>query len=235
MKSAVVQIPRNLSSVVHQNSLSELRSSRSIFQHDGNSARPHVELSSKEHSGGYFNGEVISDDPYMLDSAAYRIIKFLRGDDEFPFNEVDRVMGPAMGAVRFASILALHISRQRGRRCLSGYVEKDPVKGGRVCLNKTRIKKGERILLCDDALTTGKSVLATRDAVLEAGGVVLPYVVTLFNRSGLWSFGDLWCIALVEYYIPRWSADECRLCPQGSEPLRPEEGNNWERLFAHYE
>jgi orotate phosphoribosyltransferase len=93
---------------------------------------------------------------------------------------VDVVAGPTTGGV----ILAFETGRQLGTRAI--FAEEVRGENGetrRAFRRGFRIDAGERVLLVDDILTTGGSLLAMLPAVEAAGGEVVACVV-LVDRSG---------------------------------------------------
>jgi len=205
-----------------------------LWFHDGNTVRPHALLTSGKHSSGFFNSERVMEDPLLLDRACNNLLYLLK-QGGFDLEVVDRVAGPALGAITPAHDLARHIGFARDRPCLRAYAEKDPERGPKAMVFKrTAIRPGEQILLVEDVLTTGVSTEETAMAVVRAGGIVMPFVGVLVNRSGLTEVGDKQIVALIDHPMPMWKAEECPLCKQGSEPLRPKGAENWARLNAQY-
>lgn len=92
------------------------------------------------------------------------------------------------------------------------------------------ILPGQTVLLCEDVLTTGGSVDLTATAVTNAGGIVLPFLLVLVNRSGLTEAGGKKIVALIDRPMPMWTPEECPLCKEGSEAIRPKD--NWAALNA---
>jgi orotate phosphoribosyltransferase len=92
---------------------------------------------------------------------------------------VDLVAGPTTGGV----ILAFETGRQLGTRAI--FAEEVHTGGHprREFRRGFRIQPGERVLLVDDILTTGGSLLAMIPAVEAAGGEIIECVV-LVDRSG---------------------------------------------------
>ncbi len=90
----------------------------------------------------------------------------------------------------------------------------------------------KRILLCEDVLTTGSSVGYTETAIFDAGGTTLPFILVLVNRSGLKEVNGKKVVTLIDHPMPMWMPDECPLCKQSSEAIRPKE--EWVRLNAIY-
>jgi orotate phosphoribosyltransferase len=205
-------------------------SCKAFWLHDGNPKRPHALLTSGKHSNGFFNSELVMESPTILDSACRDLVKLLH-DQGLVTHNVNRVVGPAMGAITLAHDLARHITLETRHPCLRAYTEKD---NGVMVFKKTVIQSDESIILCEDVITTGGSVDLTADAVAKAGGNVLPFIATLVNRSGLTTVGEKRIIALIECPMPMWTLNECPLCKEGSEVIRPKEKENWARLTASY-
>jgi orotate phosphoribosyltransferase len=205
-----------------------------LWMHKGNPLQPHAELTSGNHSTGFFNSEIVMQDP-MLVADAMDDVRHLMVKAGCTMLMPDRVVGPAMGAITLAHSLALAISIARRSPCLRAYTE--PVEEGgkkRMIFKKTNIKAGEYVLLVEDVVTTGTSFGLAEEAVLEKGGIVLPFVVTLVNRSGLIEVNGKKIIALINKPMPMWEPHECPLCKQGSVALRPKLNDHWQRLNATY-
>ena len=206
-----------------------------LWWHDGNPKRPHALLTSGKHSDGFFNSELVMEDPNSLNDACADLIMALRTTD-FNFGSFERVVGPAMGAITLVHDLARLISRRRSWPCLRAYVEKkDKGASAQMVFRRTNIRSGEHILLAEDVLTTGASVDLTAKAVEDAGGVVLPYIVMLVNRSGLKEVSGRKIVALIDRPMSTWIPSECPLCRVGSEAIHPKTPpENWKLLNDVY-
>lgn len=205
-----------------------------LWIHDGNPKRPHAVLTSGKHSSGFFNSELVMEDPVRLDQATEDLTELLQQAQCF-FYAIDRVVGPAMGAITLAHDMSRHIGRTRSRPCLRAYTEKEIDGTGKLMVFKrTIVHTNEQILLVEDVLTTGSSVDLTASAVLNAGASVLPFVAVLVNRTGLKEVNGRKIVALIDRPMPAWELDECELCKQGSEGIRPKGKENWARLNATY-
>ena len=90
------------------------------------------------------------------------------------------------------------------------------------------------MVLCEDVLTTGGSVDLASTAVTNAGGTTLPFILVLVNRSGLKEVSGKKIIALIDRPMPTWAPDECPLCKEGSEAIRPKGPPEWARLNDSY-
>jgi orotate phosphoribosyltransferase len=95
--------------------------------------------------------------------------------------------------------------------------------------------RGKTVLLCEDVITTGGSVVRAAEAVLRAGGTALPFVCTMVNRSGLTEVDGRTIVQLIEQPMPTWQPGECPHCKLGSEAIRPKKPEiNWAALNAVY-
>ena len=206
-----------------------------IFTHDGNPRRPHALLTDELHSNGYFNSELVMEDSLLLGKIAADLVRRLERAGGIRFiNQIDRVVGPAMGAIRLAHDVSRKIAERRGRSCLSAYTEPE-ITGGKkhMTFNKSCIRPGEHVLLVDDAFTIGGSLLLTEEAVAQVGGIVLKYECVIANRSTLSHVNGKLIIPLVKLEMPTWIPEKCPLCRAGSVAIRPK-GENWARLNASY-
>jgi len=99
---------------------------------------------------------------------------------------------------------------------------------------RTKLRPGESILLVEDVLTTGNSLELAAAAVTLQQGIVGPLVGVLVNRSGLEQLNDRKIIALIDHPMPMWKPEDCPLCKQGSDAIRPKGTENWARLNVDY-
>lgn len=204
-----------------------------LWIHDGNAKRPHALLTSGKHSGGFFNSRpIISDEP-LLGEAAFHLAQlfFQQGGDPLA---VQGIIGPQTGATKLANYIRLEFYYTTGLEYFSLSPAKSTEGEKRMIFSKTDHEslRDMPVLLCEDVLTTGGSVELTAAAVEDAGGIVLPSVLVLVNRSGLTEVSGRKIIALIDSEMPIWEPHECPLCKQGSEALRPKD--NWARLNADY-
>lgn len=205
-----------------------------LWIHDGNPKRPHALLTSGNHSNGFFNSELVMEDPMILAMAVNDLLHKVLEEGLFT-SSINRVVGPAMGAITLAHEAARQIADRFNAHCLRAYTEKVEDGGKKkMVFGRTKIKEGERILLVEDVLTTGDSVIMASNAVSDAGGIVLPYIAVLVNRSGLTEVDGKRIVSLINEPMPMWTPEECPLCKDGSEAIRPKGADNWKRLNAKY-
>jgi orotidine-5'-phosphate decarboxylase len=164
------------------------RQKGALWIHDGNMKRPHALLTSGKHSNGFFNSRLVIVDEAMLLEAAQDLVELFMqngGDIE----KVDRVVGPQTGATKLAELVSNVIGEKRGRPCAWASPAKHEDGGKKSMIfddPDRKVLPNERLLLCEDVLTTGGSVELTIDACLAcaSGVTVLPFILVLVNRSG---------------------------------------------------
>ena len=204
-----------------------------LWIHNGNPKQPHVCFTSGLHSGKFFNTDRIIENPLLLDEACSELINLLEQSTNLA--RVNRVVGPAMGAITIAYNMALNINKSRGDTelpCLFAYTEKEisPTGKEKMIFKRFSIRQGERVLVVEDVLTTGKSVKLTCRAIEQAGSVVEGVIGVFVNRSDLTDLDGRTIVPLIKHTAPQWKPKECPLCARGSKALRPKEIKNWSAL-----
>jgi orotate phosphoribosyltransferase len=149
-----------------------------LFRRAGALREGHFKLKSGRHGDAYLEKFQVLQDP----AATSELVGFWAGRyrDSEGNAVVDVVAGPTTGGV----ILAFETGRQLGRRAI--FAEEGRGEDGvtrRVFRRGFRIEAGERVLLVDDILTTGGSLLAMLPAVEATGGEIVGCEV-LVDRSG---------------------------------------------------
>ena len=218
------------------------KSKGALWIHDGNRHRPHARLSPNEnmvslHSNGFFDSRPVIEDESLTGEAASDLLQLFReqGGD---ISKVQGCVGPQKGATKLAKIGSEWVYSHNIRPCFwaSPAKHEEAGKKSMVFSDSERSKlSGRMVLPWEDVLTTGSSVGLMVRAVEEAGGIVLPYVLVLVNRSGLQQVDGRRIVALIKRDMPKWEATNCPLCAKGSKAIRPKEGENWDLLNASYQ
>lgn len=150
-----------------------------LFRDAGALRDGHFVLKSGRHSDAYLEKFLVLQDPAATSELCAFWVAAHRDADGAP--SVDLVAGPTTGGV----ILAFETGRQLGTRAI--FAEEVASGEGTAPRREFRrgfsIARGERVLLVDDILTTGGSLLATIPAVEAAGGEIVECAV-LVDRSG---------------------------------------------------
>ena len=164
----------------------------------------HFQLTSGLHSAVYWEKFRVLEDP------EYTVALCTLIADHFRDRQVDVVAGPTTGGI----ILAYEVARQLGVRAI--YAEKSGA--GRAFRRSMRLAAGERVLVVDDVLTTGKSVREVLDALAPTGAEITGVGVLVDRSVTPADFGTplFSCISARPVTYP---PDACPLCRQGI-PLR---------------
>ena len=139
-----------------------------------------------------FNRNRLYEGAVVLDTLCANLADSLIKHDAH-LSTMDRVAG-GDGCAIFAHDLARQVSTRRSLPCLSSHLIKSYVH--RTKLN-TPLKETERTLLCIDVLSDVNDVRNLSTSVKEAGGIVLPYLVTIWNVTGVEQVGDIEIIPLI--------------------------------------
>jgi orotate phosphoribosyltransferase len=151
-----------------------------IFRASGAFREGHFLLKSGRHGDAYVEKFAVLSDPAATSELcgfwAGRMRAAARPDGR---PAVDLVAGPTTGGV----ILAFETARQIGTRSIFAEEVRDADGTHREFRRGFTIDPGERVLLVDDILTTGGSLLAMIPAVEAHGGEIVECAV-LVDRSG---------------------------------------------------
>ena len=150
-----------------------------LFRASGGFREGHFQLKSGRHGDAYLEKFAVLSDPAATSELCGYVAARVRGDGNRP-PLVDVVAGPTTGGV----ILAFETARQLGVRSIFAEEVRDPDgRTRREFRRGFRIMSGERVLLVDDILTTGGSLLAMLPTVEAMGGEIVECAV-LVDRSG---------------------------------------------------
>ena len=149
-----------------------------LFRQAGALREGHFLLKSGRHSERYLEKFLLLQDPAITSELCGFWAAAARAADGTPFVAV--VAGPTTGGI----VLAFETARQLGVRGIFAEEVKDPDGSTRREFRRGfRIEPGERVLLVDDILTTGGSLLAMLPAGEAMGGDIVGCVV-IADRSG---------------------------------------------------
>lgn len=166
----------------------------------------HFLLSSGLHSEAYVQCASLLKYPHLADKFARELVKKL---EEF---EVDMVLGPALGGV----IISYEVARVIGVPGI--FCER---KKGKMMLRRNfQINPGQKVLVVEDVITTGGSVKEVLEIIDENGGKTVA-VASIIDRTGNKDVFDIPFISLIELNFEVYKPEECLLCRQGSQAVKP--------------
>ncbi len=167
----------------------------------------HFLLTSGRHSPVYWEKFRILEHPDVTEKLCAPIAIRFSGE------RVELVAGPTTGGI----ILAHEVGRQLGTRVI--FAEKDGEQ--RVFHRGFAIKPGQRVLVVDDVLTTGKSVCEVIEAVRKAGGKVIGVAVLVDRSEEEPDFGAPFFSCFRAPKVTTYTAAECPLCAKGLPLVKP--------------
>ena len=172
------------------------------FEQAGAYLRGHFLLTSGRHSEVYFEKFMLLQFPDIMEELCARLA------EPYKASGIQTVVGPTLGGV----VIAYEVARQLGCRAI--YAEADGDR--RVLRRGFGLDKGERVLLVDDILTTGRSVLEVVE-MAEAYSCDIAGIALMLDRSGGKTFSyPLTTLAAID--AASFAPAECPLCLKG-EPI----------------
>lgn len=171
----------------------------------------HFLLTSGRHAARYLEKFLVLQHPSAAVEICRRFATLLASADP------TLVVGPTTGGVLLAHDTARQLEPLLGHAVRAVFAERSEA-GGRALRRGWPIADDERVALVDDILTTGISLVETRDAVRQVGAQPLVAAVIVDRSTTALQLGiPLHALGRIE--VPSWAPDACPLCAQGV-PLR---------------
>ncbi len=166
----------------------------------------HFCLTSGLHSDTYFQCAKLYQYPPVVKTLAKELAKKLEG------LEFDTVVSPAIGAI----IFGYEVAAAADKRNL--FVER---KDGQMQLRRGYIlKKGERVLIVEDVITTARTIFETIEALKEFE-IEVAGVACIVDRSAGKLKDKLNITSLLQIDPVTYTPEECPLCKLGIELTKP--------------
>jgi orotate phosphoribosyltransferase len=171
--------------------------------------RGHFLLSSGLHSGDYLQCAL-----YLAHTRrAARAGQLLAGAISDAGLEPEIIVSPAMGG--------LIIGHETARALDLPFLFTERAEGGMVLRRGFGLERGQRVVVVEDVVTTGRSTGEVIAILGDLGADVIG-VASVVNRSGRpQPFSPLPSRALLEVDFPTWTAEECPLCRDGVPIAKP--------------
>jgi len=180
---------------------------RELFVATGAILEGHFQLSSGMHSTAYIQCAKVLEHPDHAERLGAALAERL-GE-----LAVDRVVAPPMGGVLIGHEVA------RSLRVPFLFPERD-AEGGLTLRRGFTLRSGERVLVVEDVITTGRTTVEVLK-LLHARGAEPVGLAALVDRSDNALIGGLRPHALIEMPLPLYTPDTCPLCAQGVPAVRP--------------
>ncbi len=164
----------------------------------------HFLLSSGKHSNKYCQCAKLLQYP----DKAKKVISIVK--DKVSPLDLDVIVGPAMGGIT----AAYELGRQLGIKAIFTERENNVM----TLRRGFEIKPGDRILIMEDVVTTGKSSGETVKVIESLGGTVVG-IGCIVDRKV--SEIQLPIYSSVELFFDTYDEESCPLCEKGSKPVKP--------------
>jgi len=181
-----------------------------IFEETGALLEGHFQLTSGLHSPQYFQCAKVLQYPKYTQLVCGEIA------GHFSRNSFDVVVSPALGGI----VVGQEVGRQLGVRTI--FAER---KDGLMRLRRAfEVASGERVLVCEDVITTGGSVYEVIDMLKNAGGIIFG-VGCIVDRSGgkarFSAAHEKSPFSVLQIDVISYDPRNCPLCRQGLELMQP--------------
>ncbi|BCD63141.1 orotate phosphoribosyltransferase [Nitratiruptor sp. YY08-26] len=192
-----------------------------IYKDAGALLEGHFLLSSGKHSTNYLQSAKVLEDPKRAEILAKELAKQIQDAGI----KIDTVCSPAIGGL----LAGYELARALGVRFI--FTER---KDGKMTLRRGfSVHPGEKVLICEDIITTGGSAMEAAQEIQKRGAEIVGFAA-LANRGVCKREGGLEksqpecklpndkpLFALADFTFPLYEPQECPLCKQGSTPIKP--------------
>ncbi len=190
-----------------------------IYKDAGALLEGHFLLSSGKHSPNYLQSAKVLEDPKIAQQLADELAKQIKASGL----EIDTVCSPAIGGL----LAGYELARALGVRFI--FTER---KDGKMTLRRGfAVNPRERVLICEDIITTGGSAMEAASEIEKRGAEIVGFAA-LANRGVCKREGterqaecklpkDKPFFALADFDFPIYKPENCPLCKAGSTPIKP--------------
>jgi len=184
-----------------------------LFEAAGAFRTGHFLLKSGRHSDRYLEKFAVLQYPALAVEIGRRLAASVIGRDP------TLVVGPTTGGALLAAETARQLEAALGRT-VRGVFAEPMERGARALRRGWPVAATERVVLVDDILTTGASVVETVRAVRRAGATPLMASVIVDRSTGPVEIG---CpiLSLGRIEIASWTAADCPACEAGEPIVKP--------------
>lgn len=166
----------------------------------------HFLLSSGRHSDRYCQCAKLLQYP----DKAEKVLKVVA--DKLKDVDFDIIVGPAMGGV----VVSYELARQTGKPGI--FAERQD--GSMTIRRGFEIKEGQKVIISEDVITTGKSFLEVAGVIKSLGGEVVG-ICCIVDRRAEGVEIDYPMYSAVELEIKSYDKEDCPMCKEGTPYVKP--------------
>ena len=194
---------------------------KEIYENAHAYLKGHFLLSSGKHSEYYLQSAKVLENPLL----AEKLAKALAEQIKKAKIEVDTVCSPALGGL----LSGYELARSLGVR----FIFTERVDKKMTLKRGFEVFKGEKIIICEDIITTGGSAKESANEVVKLGAEIVAYSA-LANRGYCARVGgnenskslcklenNIPLFALEDFYFDTYENSDCPLCRDGSKAYKP--------------
>jgi len=172
----------------------------------------HFQLTSGLHSPQYFQCARVLQYPKYLHLFAGEIAR------HFEYDEIELVISPAIGGI----VVGTEVGRMLGVRTI--FAER---KEGKMQIRRgLEVRAGERVLIVEDVVTTGGSVLEVAELVKEAGAQLVGVGSVVDRSNGAVQFPSKY-FSVLAMDVVSYKPDVCPLCKDSIPVTKPGSRGNF--------
>ncbi len=175
-----------------------------IFKEEKALLSGHFLLSSGLHSPNYMQCALVVQKPWVAQELCRALAKKLEGV------KIDVVVGPAMGG--------LFVAYETARALKVRAIFAERVEGTFAFRRGFKLKRGERVLVTEDVVTTGKSSREVIELIKESGAK-LAAVASIVDRSDGAAIFEEDLYSLLKINIKTYRPEACPMCRERKIPL----------------
>lgn len=186
-----------------------------IFREAGVYREGHFVLTSGRHSGQFF----LLPHLFQFPALTERVCAALAA--QFDGVEIETVVGPATGGIVLAYEVARQLALRRpGAPAPRAIFTEKTEDGGMALKRQWTLRPGEKVLMVEDAVSTGGSVAKALAAIQQYEPAVVGVGCIADRSGGAVDFGAP-LKAVVTLKVESWAPEECPLCRQGVPLVKP--------------
>ena len=194
---------------------------KEIYEKHGALLKGHFLLSSGKHSEYYLQSARVLEYPEVAQTLAKELAKEIIDAGI----KIDTVCSPAIGGL----LAGYELARALGVR----FIFTERVNGEMTLRRGFEVKPNEKVLICEDIITTGGSAMEAAREIEKRSGKVVAFAAIanrgVCNRVNGKNERKAECklsndkplFALEDFDFEVYEADECPMCKSGSKPVKP--------------